>query len=231
MEALVYVARCILVLLFSWFCVRVIGKKSLAQMTSYDFTAIMILANVAAEPLVYKVTSKAFLGSVTIAFFVVAIGWMSLHKTFYNFDSKPDILIVNGKIDRDALKRNRMNLPFLLSLLRLQGYAKVSDVEFAIIEPDGNLSVIPASQNRPVTPGDLKIDTSYEGISLPLIMDGEIQYNNLKYARLDTAWLNREIGRSGAARAEEVFLAELDTNGKLSVDLYKAPVDNKPGVF
>lgn len=231
MEAFVYISRCIIVLLFSWLCVRLIGKKSISQLTSYDFTALMIIANVAAEPLVYKISSKAFLGSLAIAVAAVIIGWISLRSKFFNFDAKPDIVIVNGKIDKDALKRNRMNLPFLLSLLRLQGYAKVSDVEFAIIEPDGNLSVIPTSQSRPVTPKDLKIDTQYEGIALPLIIDGEIQYNNLKFAKLDTAWLNQEIKKSGASNPEDVFLAELDTTGKLSIDLFKANVDNKPGIF
>ncbi|MCX7709476.1 MAG: DUF421 domain-containing protein [Clostridia bacterium] len=231
MEALVYISRCVIVLLFSWFCVRLIGKKSISQLTSYDFTALMILANVAAEPLVYKISSKALLGSLTIAVGAVVIGWISLRKRFYNFDSKPDIVIINGKVDKQALKRNRMNLPFLLSLLRLQGYAKVSDVEFAIVEPDGNLSVIPTSQSRPVTPNDMKMDTQYEGITLPLIIDGEIQYNNLKFAKLDTAWLNQEIKKSGASNAEDVFLAELDTTGKLNVDLFKDPVSKKPGIF
>ena len=231
MEALIYIFRCALVLLFSWFCVRIIGKKSISQLTSYDFTALMILANVAAEPLVFKITSKAFLGSVTLSVLVVIIGRISLQKRFYNLDAKPDIIIVNGKIDKDALKRNRMNLPFLLSLLRLQGYSKVSDVEFAIIEPDGNLSIIPTSQSRPVTPNDLKLETHYEGITLPLIIDGEIQYNNLKFAKLDTSWLNQEISKSGASKAEDVFLAELDTSGNLNVDLYKASTDNKPGMI
>jgi uncharacterized membrane protein YcaP (DUF421 family) len=231
MEALIYIFRCAIVLLFSWLCVRLIGKKSISQLTSYDFTALMILANVAAEPLVFKISSKAFLGSLTIAAGAVIIGWLSLQRRFYNFDTKPDIVIANGKVDKEALKRNRMNLPFLLSVLRLQGYAKVSDIEFAIIEPDGNLSVIPTSQSRPVTPNDLKIDTQYEGISLPLIIDGEIQYNNLKFARLDVAWLKQEIKKSGASGAEDIFLAELDTTGKLKMDLSKDPVSRKPGVF
>lgn len=231
MEALVYIGRCVIVLLFSWFCVRLIGKKSISQLTSYDFTSLMILANVAAEPLVFKISSKAFLGSITIAVVAVIIGWLSLRKRFYNLDSKPDIVIINGKVDREVLKRNRMNLPFLLSLLRLQGYANVSDVEFAIIEPDGNLSVIPASQNRPVTPNDLNINTKYEGITLPLIIDGEIQYNNLKFAKLDTAWLNQEISKSGVSKPEDVFLAELDTSGMLHIDLLHKIIKNKPGIF
>jgi len=231
MELFVYIARCIVVLLFSWFCVRLIGKKSISQLTSYDFTALMVMANVAAEPLVFKITSKAFVGSAAIAVVTILIGLLSLHRKFYNIDTKPDIVIINSKVDRDALKRNRMNLPFLLSLLRLQGYAKVSDVEFAIIEPDGNLSVIPKSQSRPVTPKDLKLNTQYEGITLPLIIDGEIQYNNLRFAKLDSLWLMREIKKLGAEKAEDVFLAELDTAGQLRIDLCQSAAAPKPGVF
>jgi uncharacterized membrane protein YcaP (DUF421 family) len=95
----------------------------------------------------------------------------------------------------------------------------VSDVEYAILEPNGSLSVIPKSQKRCVTPKDLKIDTEYEGIPLPLIIDGEIQYNNLKYANLDVSWLNQEIKKIGVEKAEEVFLAELKTNGELYIDI------------
>ncbi len=231
MEFIVYIVRCVCVLLFSWFCVRIIGKKSISQLNSYDFTALMILANVAAEPLVFKVTSKAFLGSLTISLVVIAVGILSLRKIFYNLDTKPEIIIANSKVDREALKRNRMNLPFLLSLLRLQGYSKVSDIEFAILEPNGNLSVIPVSQSRPVTPKDLNIGTQYEGLTLPLIIDGEIQYTNLKFANKDINWLHMELKNNGAARAEDVFLAELDTTGKLKVDLFGSSLNNRPGVI
>jgi len=211
--------------------VRITGKKSISQLTSYDFAALMIMANMAAEPLAYKISSKAFLGSLTIALGAVVIGWMSLQKWFYNFDAKPDIIVVNGKVDREALKRNRMNLPFLLSLLRLQGYARISDVEFAILEPTGNLSVIPKSQSRPVTPKDLKLETQYEGITLPLIIDGELQYNNLRFANLDTNWIIQEIRKHGAAGVEDVFVAELDTMGNLHVDLFSHPVKAGPDTF
>lgn len=230
-EVIIYVIRCIIVILFSWFCVRLIGKKSISQLTSYDFTILMLLANVAAEPLVYKVSSKAFTGSLTLALGAIAIGSISMNRRFYNFDTKPEVVIVNGKINRDVLKKTRMNLPFLLSLLRLQGYPKLSDIEFAIIEPNGNLSVIPTSQNRPVTPNDLNIDTQYEGISLPLIIDGQIQYNNLSYANLDITWLKSQMKKLNILHAEDVFIAELDTTGKLTVVRYNETDGNKPDIF
>ncbi len=220
MEIVSFIIRCIFVTLSAWIGVRIIGKRSISQMTSYDLAALMILANVAAEPLVYKVTSKSFLGSIIIALIAMILGYISLNKRFYNLDTRPDILIVNGKVDKGALKRNRMNLPFLLSLLRVQGHTSVSDVEFAILEPNGNLSVISKSQNRSITPKDLKISTEYEGIPLPLIIDGEIQYNNLKYAKLNIDWLSQEINKIGVDKVEKIFLAELKTTGELSIDLF-----------
>jgi uncharacterized membrane protein YcaP (DUF421 family) len=200
-------------------------------MTSYDLAAIFVLSNVAAEPLVYKVTSKAFIGSLSIAFLVAFIGWSSLRQWFYNFDSQPSIVILNGKIDQRALKYNKTNLPFLLSLLRLQGYANVSDVEVATFEPNGSLSVIPRSQKRPVTPKDLKLDTQYEGLALPIIIDGRIQYDNIKYAKLDMIWLNNQLSQAGNLKAENIFLAELSTSGELFISKYEDIVNNCPRVF
>ena len=230
MEIVSFLIRCIFVILSSWIGVRIIGKRSISQMTSYDLAALMILANVAAEPLVFKVTSKAFLGSMSIALISMALGYLSLNKKFYNFDMRPDIVVINGKVDKEALKRNRMNLPFLLSMLRVQGHTSLSDIEFAILESNGNLSVIPKSQNRPVTPKDLKIDTEYEGIPLPLIIDGEIQYNNLKYAKLNVDWLNQEIKKNGVERIEQVFLAEIKTSGEISIDINSNNV-RKPSII
>ena len=213
MELLVYAARCIATTLVAWLSVRIIGRRSIAQMTSYDFAAIMIMANVAAEPLVYKIGSKSLLGSLIIALMAVFIGWLSLRKKFYNVDARPSILIANGKALQDELGKNRMNLPFLLSLLRLEGYSNVSDVEFAILEPNGNLSVLPKSQNRPVQPKDLKINTDYEGLALPLVIDGEIQYNNLKYANLTIEWLYQEILKAGVQKPEAFSWLSLNRLG------------------
>jgi uncharacterized membrane protein YcaP (DUF421 family) len=219
MEFLIYLFQCLVMTLTIWICTRLIGKRSIAQMTTYDLAIVLILINIAAEPLVYKINSKAVAGCFTVTLVSILLGWLSLRKAFYHMDSKPVILIGNGNIDKEALFKTRLNLPLLLSMLRLKGYSAVSDVEFAIIEPDGNLSVIPKSQARPVLRRDLQINTEYEGLALPLILDGEIQYNNLKYAGISPDWLNREIQKAGAVRTDQVFLAELDTGGRLYVDL------------
>lgn len=193
-------------ILVTWLGLRIVGKKSIAQITTYDLAGILLMTTVAAEPLVYKIPSKATEGVLVLAILVVLLGKLSLSKKFYNADQKPTVAIANGKIDKDALKKNNMNVPFLLSQLRLKNIAKVSDVEFAVIEPNGQLSVIPKSQERALKPKDMQIDTKYEGLALPFIFDGEIIYSNLKYAKVDTNWLNNEIKKAGATTSKEFFL-------------------------
>ena len=83
------------------------------------------------------------------------------------------------------------------------------------MEPSGNLSVIPKSQKRPITAEDLNIDTQYEGLPIPLIMDGKIEYRNLIKINLDEKWLRNKLAEFGITDIKRVFLASLDTQGKL----------------
>jgi len=221
MEALVYITRATIMLLVAWFALRIIGKKSIAQMTSYELAGVMLLTTVAAEPLVFKVVSKASLGTLFIALLVVIIGSLSLRKSLYNLDMKPDIIIQNGKVNRDVLKRNQMNLPLLLSMLRLKGYAKLSDVEFALIEPNGQISALPKAGCRPVQPNDMQLQPENEGLPLPVIIDGEIQYNNLSYAHLTTEWLKTQLTQANIQNPEDVFVAQLTAQNKLYFTLYQ----------
>ena len=228
MTALVYVGRVIYMFLVTWLGLRIVGKKSIAQITTYDLAGILLMTTVAAEPLVYKIPSKQTEGILLIALLTLLVGKLSLSKKFYTADSKPSVIIANGKINKAELRNNGMNVPFLLSQLRLKNVSKVSEVEFAIVEPNGQLSVIMKSQERPVKPSDLKVETKYEGLTLPMVIDGEIIYQNLKYANLDTTWLQNEIRKAGVDKTEDIFLAELDNQGQLYVSTYQY-IEGKAG--
>jgi uncharacterized membrane protein YcaP (DUF421 family) len=204
-------------LLITWLGIRIIGKKSIAQMTGYELAGILLLSTVAAEPLVFKIVSKAFTGVLTLALATVFIGWISLKPRLYNIDSKPDVIVAKGKVMKDVLRKNKMNMSFLMSMLRLQGYASLSEVEYALVEPNGNISVLPKSQERPVKPKDLKIQTSFEGLALPIILDGHLIKENLEYAHFDEKWLNKQLKKNGVSQISEVLIAQLDSSGSLSV--------------
>lgn len=230
MEMIIYIARCIIMLIVAWTGARIMGKKSISEMTSYDLVALMLFTTVAAEPLVYKIPSKATIGVAAIVIATTFMGILSLKKFFYHLDAKPIIVIAKGKILEKELQRTRMNIPLLVSELRQKGYQNIADVEFAILEPSGKLSVIPKSQARPIQPSDLAIATSPVGLSFPLIIDGEVTRENLIYAMKDEAWLMEQLKMFGVDKVENVLLAQLDSQGKLYVDKKHKEVE-VPNVF
>ncbi len=188
-------------------------------MTSYEMAGIILLSTVAAEPLVTKVTTKAIWGTGLLVFLIIVVSRLSLVKKLTPIlEHTPTVVIQNGQIDMNALKHNTLSLNQLMGLLRQKGYDKVSDVEFAIFEPQGNISAFPRSQKRPVQPSDLNIATKYEGLTIPLIMDGEIMRKNLKHVNLDETWLMQEIQKQGITDYKnQVGLAQLDTQGNLLI--------------
>ena len=105
----------------------------------------------------------------------------------------------------------------LLGQLRAKGYPNIADVEIAILETSGEISIIPKSQKRSVTPEDLNLPTEYEGLPIPLIIDGLIQEKNLALTKLDSNWLNMELKNRGISSAKNVFFASLDTQGNLFI--------------
>lgn len=230
MSIIIYIFRNIVMLLVTWVGVRLIGKKSIAEMTSYDFASIMLLSTVAAEPLVYKISSKATVGVFTLVIGALLLSRLSLMTFFYNIDSRPTILIADGKIIEKELKRSKMNLPLLLSELRLKGYQNVSDVRYAIIEPSGQLSVIPKSQTSPVTPKIIGIPSAPITLSFPLIIDGRVDDKNLEFLNRDRDWLMEQLKAFQVGNFSEVFLAQYDSSGQLYVNIKNKEVEI-PNIF
>lgn len=107
----------------------------------------------------------------------------------------------------------------LTSLLRGKNVFNYSNVEFAIIENDGKLSVLPKSQKAPLTPSDLNISTSYKGLTKDLVMDGKLLEENLLSVKLDEKWLNTQLTNQGISSIEQVFYAGLDSAGALYVSV------------
>jgi uncharacterized membrane protein YcaP (DUF421 family) len=112
----------------------------------------------------------------------------------------------------------RYNIEDLLTQLREKNIFNIADVEFAVLESSGKLSVLPKSQKHPVTAEDMGIPTKYEGLCLPLIIDGRIQKENLTKADLDENWLREELRREGVTDVRQIFFASLDTQGNLYID-------------
>lgn len=198
---------------------RLMGKRQIGQLEPYELVVAVMIAELAAIPMEDKAIPlvHGLIPIFTLFFIQVCISYINMKSLWFRsfMDGSPSIVIRNGKIDIDELAKARYNINELLEQLRTKGYANIADVEFAILETSGNLSVIPKSQRRPLTPADLHIDTGYEGLPLPLVLDGTIQRDNLSDAGLTVDWLVSELAKLGIDDVNEVFFASLDTQGNL----------------
>lgn len=200
---------------------RLMGRKAISQMTFFDLVVMITLGSVTANLAMGPEKSTVTITVVLIAFGLLAVLTGYLHIKSIRFrkivDSEPVTAIENGKINEKNLKKVRYTLDELTTLLREKNIFNYADVEFAIIENDGQLSVLPKSQKAPLTPSDMNVPTSYKGLTRDLIMDGEILSENLEASNLDENWLNTQLGNNGISSASQVFYAGLDTAGNLYI--------------
>lgn len=130
----------------------------------------------------------------------------------------------NGKIYRKNMKLSKLDMGEFLTQLRNQGYFNISDVHTVILETNGKVSIIPVSDQRPVTPKDLTISVPQDKIVANIIVDGIVIDDNLKYTGNDEQWLEKQLHSRGISKIEDVFLATCDDDNILSA---YAKIDDK----
>lgn len=216
-----HIWRTIIIYLVVLLVVRLMGKREIGQLSSFDFVVAIIIAELAAIPmesphipLWYGIVPLVTLGILEVLFSYATLVNRPLRKVLYG---TPQIIIENGRLLKHEMRSSRYNLDDLLSQLREKGYYEIEDIEYAILEPSGRLSVLPKSQKRPVTPADLGIPTKYEGLPSVLIMDGDVLKENLHKVNLDEQWLKEKLSEIGL-NPKRVLLATLNTQGQLLID-------------
>lgn len=201
---------------------RMLGKRQLGELQPYELALTILLAEIIAGP-IDNVAVPLLHGLLPAAAVMAVHGVLSMlcmksDRLRAIISGKPAVIISNGVINRQELDRLCLNLADLLEGLRCAGFLDPSEVGTAVIEANGNISAFAKSQNRPVNPKDLHLETDYEGMPLILIMNGRIQKTNLSLAGKESAWLEALLmGRSLAPG--EICLASLDTQGMLFLQL------------
>lgn len=204
---------------------RVLGKQQVCQLTSFEYILGITIGSIAAT-LTTDLSSRAWAHWVGLATWTGAVWlvqWITLRSRAIAkyFNGEPVILIMNGQIMEDNLKKMRHTADDLLMQLRHEKIFDLGVVEFAVLETTGKLSVLMKSQYAPVTPHDLNIPTKYQGVTTELIYDGVVITDNLTRVNLDRTWLDQQLKSLNIKSPGEVFLALLNTEGKLYVDLYR----------
>ena len=131
----------------------------------------------------------------------------------------PVILVAEGVMRKEALRKCRMSAFTLMSMLRAAGYTKLEDVNFALFEIGGDLSVFPKNSARPVTVKDMQLKQPEEGLTLPVVIDGRVFGEMLKYANVTESWLRTELSDQFKTRPEDIFYAEMDDQKQLYINL------------
>lgn len=224
-EGLIVVVRGIIGFFSLLIFARILGKQQISQLTFFDYILGITIGSIAAS-LTTDLSSRAWphwVGLFTwtlacLGFQIVTLKWRKASKYI---DGEATIVIMNGKIMEEAMRTLRYRAEDLLEQLRIQGAFDISQVEFAVVEKNGQLSVLKKSQYQPITPSDMNLPTSYAGIGTELIYNGVIIDQNLKNVNLDNNWLAAELKKQGISDPAEVFLAILETSGDLYVDTYK----------
>ncbi len=189
---------------------KIMGHKQVAQLDFFDYINGITIGSIAAElateletpyrPLISLLTYGAvslFLNLLT----------RKLPRTRKYINGTPTILINNGTLYRKNLKKAKLDLSEFMLLCREQGYFDLTEIQTAVFEHNGKLSVLPKTVYRPVTPDDLNIPAKAAHIGVEVIMDGRIMEENLKRMERDPAWLTAELATRGYRDAKSIFLA------------------------
>ncbi|SHK00313.1 DUF421 domain-containing protein [Desulforamulus aeronauticus] len=203
--------------------IRIMGKRQVGKLQPYELVIIVMIAELASIPMenIGIPLLSGVIPILTLLFIEVTISYFSLKSERIRgfVCGTPSVLIENGKIIEKEMSRLRYNINDLLEQLRAKNFPNVADIEFAILETSGEISVIPKSQKRPINPADLNIPTKYEGIPMTLIIDGYVFEKNLGKVNLTKDWLKGELGKFGIQDVKQVLLASLDTEGNLFYQL------------
>ena len=213
---LINFVRAIMVYILVLIVMRLMGKREIGQLQPFELVISIMIADLASIPMTDPGV-PIFNGLVPI------LGLLAMHLliTVLNIKSvnlrkitcgKPTILVYRGKIDEEALKKERFTVSELQERLRGKDVFNLGDVEFAILETNGEVSVITKPNKRNLTPEDMNIEADYEGLPYDLIVDGKIMYENLNKIGKDKRWLLKQIEKF-KCMPDDVLIATMDGKG------------------
>lgn len=217
------ILRSLLYLITLLLMTRIIGKKQLSELSLFEYISGITIGSIAGE-VIMGLDGNIFHGVLAIGIFGIAtvlvdILTMKSKKMRELIDGNATVLIKDGKILEENLKKEKYTIDELTSLLRQKNIFKLADVEFAVLEPKGDLSVLLKRDKQPLTPKDIQLQVPPEKEPHTIIMDGKIIDEPLTASGKTRKWLNLELTKLGVT-LDNVFLAQIDSYGELTIDMY-----------
>ena len=200
---------------------KIMGNREMSQLTIFDYIVSITIGSIAAEmatslenDFMEPVVAMIVYGLVTV--FISYITCKSLNMRRF-FTGRAKILLDNGRLYRKNFKSAKIDLNDFLMECRVNGYFNLSDIQTAILEPNGKISFLAKSLKRPATPEDLNLSPEQENIVINVILDGVLLKENLDKTGNNINWLENNLKKQGITDIKKVFLATCDNQNNLSV--------------
>lgn len=199
---------------------KIMGHKQIAQLDLFDYIAGITIGSIGAElateleePLKPLIALLIY-GGVTFGFSMLTGKFPRMRKYI---NGSPTVILNAGKLYRKNMRKAKLELSEFMVMCREEGYFNLDDIQTAIFEYNGRLTILPVSSKRPTTSTDIGLSPQQETINAEVIMDGRILGENLKRMGLDANWLQKKLEEQGFHSAKEVFLGLCSTDHKLSL--------------
>ena len=218
---LVLIFRSLILYLLVLIIIRLMGKRQVGELQPFELVVTLIIADLACVPM-SEITVPLIHGLaplitlLTLHFIITKLSQISL-KFRKIFSGQPKLVITPSGIDYKTLKDLNMNINDLTEALRTAGYFDFEDVNYAIVETNGNINVIPKASASPVTNQDLSIIKAENSLPLTLISCGKIEKENLQLANIDLQFLRQQLSLYGINNIKEVILCNINQHGKMYI--------------
>ena len=192
----------------------------MSQLDFFDYITGITIGSIAAE-LATELEAPWKPLIAMIIYGLVALGLTILAhkfpKTRKYVNGTPTIVMDNGKLYRENMKKAKLELSEFMVLCRQEGYFNLNDIQTAVFEYNGRITILPKSEKRPLTPEDMNITPEKAEICTEIIMDGHIMHENLKRLGLDLIWLDKQLKKQKYDNAKEIYLGICDKNNNLTL--------------
>lgn len=197
--------------------VRLMGKRQVGELEPSELVFSLIIADLASVPMqdmgiplhtgIIPILAMLSLTMILSVLTMKSVRFRAL------LCGRPSIIIRDGKLDQLEMRRNRLTVDELLEELRNQGYTDLTVVKYAVLETNGQLSILPQAQERPATAAQLNVTTRETGLPLVVISDGKLLKHNLQQLGRDLSWLDKQLHKHNCTSPSSVFLMTVDELG------------------
>ncbi len=213
--------RTILVLIILFFITKMMGKKQISELNFFDYVVGITIGSIAAD-ISLDIEKNMIAGIAALfiyGFISYIISFVSIKSILARrfFIGVPTVLVEKGKIIESGLKKSKIDVNDLLMVARENGYFNLDEIDYALMEVNGNISFLPKEKEKPVTKRDMKIKCSNEGLTVNAIIDSKYMANNMKAINKDKEWLDHELKVNGYDNYDNILLATIDNNYKVTI--------------